>query len=555
MSNNEPKHILAVEENTEGHDFFVGDIHGEISLLKNLVSKLRPQNRLFLLGDLTDRGEDSRAVLEFIRKHNKDNNKPPIFAIRGNHEDLLLQYIHSRLHPELYTEEERQNLVNKYIRNGGEWALGLSNTELCEIQQQIEALPYVIVGKGSNPFILAHADFNLTDEDLAQRIASGNLTLTAEERHYITWARRSGPENQFLPISNPRTWNSVPVYVGHSVLDGLRIETNHINLDFGSCFNGHLGIVNHSTRRCAAHTTALSLDDRVKEILRDINQHLQSQSRPLTSTSELKDNLKNQTKIKKPVSFNDKLRPWINGMLRLQIFPDELISKFRGMVFGAAEYSREKASRLDDRYVDVFLKSETDRILEAISEHQQVLQDIHDLKINIDDSNNYDCIPDEHCEEYYQGALGVLTAVFYAAAPLFESPDFDSRGNLHHCFNLSGLLDAMNIYLEDPYYAENFERLDKSRMFLTNPELAVEPIFQDLMKSIDRVIDFNKVLVKASMMVSDENNKPAEEKENAASDKVAAEKSPQELSIFRIRQALEEDDVPMNDGASLKKSG
>ena len=44
--------------------FVIGDVHGKAKMLKELLKKWDGESQLIFLGDLIDRGEDSRAVLE-----------------------------------------------------------------------------------------------------------------------------------------------------------------------------------------------------------------------------------------------------------------------------------------------------------------------------------------------------------------------------------------------------------------------------------------------------------------------------------------------------------
>lgn len=72
--------------NTAGRDFVVGDIHGAFTLLLLAMERVRfnPQtDRLFSVGDLIDRGPESARVARFLRQ-------PYVHAVRGNHEDMLL---------------------------------------------------------------------------------------------------------------------------------------------------------------------------------------------------------------------------------------------------------------------------------------------------------------------------------------------------------------------------------------------------------------------------------------------------------------------------------
>lgn len=61
---------MLFKENTNGRDFVVGDLHG---CFKEFVEKLKEINfdystdRMFSVGDLIDRGEDSIKCLRLIK--------------------------------------------------------------------------------------------------------------------------------------------------------------------------------------------------------------------------------------------------------------------------------------------------------------------------------------------------------------------------------------------------------------------------------------------------------------------------------------------------------
>ena len=50
-----------------GSYFVVGDIHGKAGMLEGLMTHWDGQSRLVFLGDLIDRGEDSRRVIELVK--------------------------------------------------------------------------------------------------------------------------------------------------------------------------------------------------------------------------------------------------------------------------------------------------------------------------------------------------------------------------------------------------------------------------------------------------------------------------------------------------------
>lgn len=82
--------------------FVIGDIHGQLGMLKKLMAKIpwRPnKDALVFLGDYVDRGPDSRGVVEYLLRLKAAYSK--IVCILGNHEKMLLDYL-SGTHMELY---------------------------------------------------------------------------------------------------------------------------------------------------------------------------------------------------------------------------------------------------------------------------------------------------------------------------------------------------------------------------------------------------------------------------------------------------------------------
>jgi len=87
------------EKNGPGRTLVVGDIHGKLDLFNRLIEKMEyhpGEDRLILIGDLVDRGEDSRGVVEraIELKSASPNN---VIVIRGNHEAMMLAAL---AHPE-----------------------------------------------------------------------------------------------------------------------------------------------------------------------------------------------------------------------------------------------------------------------------------------------------------------------------------------------------------------------------------------------------------------------------------------------------------------------
>jgi serine/threonine protein phosphatase 1 len=72
----------------------VGDVHGCLSPLKKLINEidLEPGDQLVFLGDMIDRGEETKMVIDYLM------NLKGVYSchfVMGNHEVMLLEYLES----------------------------------------------------------------------------------------------------------------------------------------------------------------------------------------------------------------------------------------------------------------------------------------------------------------------------------------------------------------------------------------------------------------------------------------------------------------------------
>jgi len=307
--------IQVVQENTVGgRDFVIGDIHGRPDLLQQVLDKLGANDRLFMVGDLIDKGPDSLGVIQLV---NDPKYKDKVFVIRGNHEQLCLDAIKSL---ELFTvllagadisetitnlqklcsivagfaktgDKDRRTFVetilgrplvpgqdsdeallritkdlHSHIRNAGSWMTDLYLRELAEqkiqvsvvgngeakearketvypkssrikdLREYLGSLPVLLLKTGKDPFVLAHAEVPITDQEMFARVERKDLTLPPEQIDYSMWARLKSLLHRILHIRGP---NAIPAVVGHSPAINLeepavRVESNTINDDVGS---------------------------------------------------------------------------------------------------------------------------------------------------------------------------------------------------------------------------------------------------------------------------------------------------------------------------------
>jgi serine/threonine protein phosphatase 1 len=136
--------------------FVIGDIHGCSATLRRLVDiTLLPHldDRIYLLGDLIDRGPDSKGVLDFIFELRERGLS--VESICGNHEEMYRQASRSRHNMGLWSANGGQATLASFQADG-----------IGDIPQRyrdfLDSLPiYVLL----DDFVLVHAGLNFDTQD------------------------------------------------------------------------------------------------------------------------------------------------------------------------------------------------------------------------------------------------------------------------------------------------------------------------------------------------------------------------------------------------------
>lgn len=206
---------MRFQTNASGRDFVVGDIHGHVGLFDELLkaAAFNPaRDRVFSVGDLIDRGPDSRGALALL-------DEPWFYSVRGNHEEMLVGVMTQRIRLEMW------------IQNGGRWALDCTSEQLVDYAQRLMELPLVIVvGEGAHRFNVLHAETFLKDA----QIDAGTIGEREEQR--MLWAR-SIISGQAAGYSFDNAGLS-KTYVGHTVRPHVQCIGQHVFIDTGSYLDG-----------------------------------------------------------------------------------------------------------------------------------------------------------------------------------------------------------------------------------------------------------------------------------------------------------------------------
>lgn len=110
--------IIILEPNLKGNDYILGDIHGYKNTLEKVINILTPADRLFIVGDLTDRGPDNVEVIEMLAKLKANPNGPKIFVTTGNHEQFCINTIVSM--ETIFEEVKKEQAIEEAKRQARE---------------------------------------------------------------------------------------------------------------------------------------------------------------------------------------------------------------------------------------------------------------------------------------------------------------------------------------------------------------------------------------------------------------------------------------------------
>lgn len=217
------KHFSA---NTKGRDFVVGDIHGELEMLKSELVKVgfdHSKDRLFSVGDMVDRGHNSLGVLQFFYDHHDS-----CFAVRGNHEQMLLDAVN----------QGTDHVIGHHIMNGGDWFYALNSFEQGFSIGFASTLPYAIsVDTSYGTVGIIHAQPYGT----SWRQMLLDLPENQHVRDMVLWSREivrsKGDPEQF------RVQDITRVYCGHTILHEPTDVANISFIDTGAVFGRKLTLL------------------------------------------------------------------------------------------------------------------------------------------------------------------------------------------------------------------------------------------------------------------------------------------------------------------------
>jgi len=149
----------------------IPDVHGCILTLRTLVEELialRKDDTLIFLGDLIDRGPDSKGVIDYIRELSQKGIRT--LMIKGNHEDYMVKVYRDELSKRgiMKLFGIRSGILKEWMTHGGiETMKSFNARKITDIPIQyiewIESFRYYLKW---NKFLIVHAGFNFKSDDI-----------------------------------------------------------------------------------------------------------------------------------------------------------------------------------------------------------------------------------------------------------------------------------------------------------------------------------------------------------------------------------------------------
>ena len=220
-----PSRIHRFKLNTRGRDYVVGDIHGAFNHLLSELTTIGfnfDNDRLFSVGDLINKGEDSHLAQEWL-------HSDWFYSVRGNHEDHFISE---------FAKTTNTGLVN--IRNkGGTWFLQLTYDKQQEFINTLKKMPIAIEVETNTGLIgILHGSVPVGDwEDLNKELkVSNSVRTTVWEREEIDNHFKSKKDSS-IKFEPKKVKNIDQIYLGHTPVNKPVKIKNRNYIDTGGTFH------------------------------------------------------------------------------------------------------------------------------------------------------------------------------------------------------------------------------------------------------------------------------------------------------------------------------
>jgi serine/threonine protein phosphatase 1 len=232
------------------HLYAIGDIHGHIGLLQaahDLIADdiaRHGKGQTVHLGDLVDRGPDSKGVIDFLLQGIAQGQDWVV--LKGNHDRMFRRFLHNPHEPEpglrpdlgwLHPKLGGPDTLRSYgVENAADRPTAKVHSEATAVVPQAH-LDFI----ASRPSLHLAGDCAFVHAGIRPGIALADQTETD-----LVWIRE--------PFLSEMTPHGPLIVHGHTAIDAATHYGNRLNLDSGAAYGGPLSAVVIEGREAALLT-------------------------------------------------------------------------------------------------------------------------------------------------------------------------------------------------------------------------------------------------------------------------------------------------------------
>ena len=218
--------------------YAIGDIHGELPLLEELIDEIRwdahqrseRDHKIIFIGDYVDRGLHSRGVVDLVMK---GIDGFETICLRGNHEQMLIDFV------ETPTLEKAKSLDRDFV--GGRETLESYDIGLADVIERLgnegDAAELLTSIPGAHMRWMANLPHWHFEEGFCFVHAGvrPGVSLEAQQERDALWIRGDFTDSD-------HDHGAIIVH-GHTTSKEPEVRPNRINVDTGACLFGTLTAV------------------------------------------------------------------------------------------------------------------------------------------------------------------------------------------------------------------------------------------------------------------------------------------------------------------------
>jgi serine/threonine protein phosphatase 1 len=213
--------------------YVIGDIHGRLDLLEQMIGEIRRDNDehqgeglTVTLGDYVDRGPDSCGVLDCLARN---PFATPYVALKGNHEELFENFLRNATFGSDWRRLGGLETLNSYGVSVARLMVGKSYEEAAE---QLKA---VMPSEHINFLASLRTSLDVGNYFCCHAGIRPGIPFERQSEHDLLWIREEFLNSQI-------DFGKIVVH-GHTPVEQPEVLPNRINVDTGAFATGRLTCV------------------------------------------------------------------------------------------------------------------------------------------------------------------------------------------------------------------------------------------------------------------------------------------------------------------------